>query len=69
MDATAIKTMRARLEMTQKELADAAGVSQPNVAMWEAGRRRPGEASLKRLAKLSKRRRKPAPIAAAAGKR
>jgi DNA-binding transcriptional regulator YiaG len=37
--------LRATLQLTQVELAERVGVSQPTVALWEAGLRRPSGAA------------------------
>lgn len=46
-----IKTLRANRNMTQKELARSAGVSQSFISEIEAGRKSPTDRSLKKIAK------------------
>jgi DNA-binding transcriptional regulator YiaG len=41
--------------MTQTELAESVGVSQPTVALWEAGHRRPSGAAAILLKQLEKK--------------
>ncbi|CAN5820410.1 hypothetical protein BH11GEM1_BH11GEM1_02770 [soil metagenome] len=45
--------IRQRAALTQKELACAAGTSQPTIAAYEAGRKRPTVHTLERLARAS----------------
>lgn len=49
---TAIRAIRERLGLTQAMLAEALGVTQPAVAMWEAGERKPDIITLKRIASV-----------------
>ena len=50
MDAGAeIRSARAAAGLSQRELADLAGTSQPAVAMYESGERDPGASTLARL--------------------
>jgi DNA-binding transcriptional regulator YiaG len=48
--------LRTALGMTQTELADAVGVSQPTVALWEAGQRRPSGAATILLKQLQRKK-------------
>ncbi|HDH25630.1 MAG TPA: helix-turn-helix domain-containing protein [Actinobacteria bacterium] len=45
-----VRDLRASVEMTQSELADRAGTSQPTIAAYEAGRKSPTLRTLNRLA-------------------
>ena len=45
-----IRTMRMTREMSQKDLAKATGLSQSAIAMYEQGRRRPGDDAAEALA-------------------
>lgn len=45
-----VRTLRILAELTQAELASAAGTSQPTIAAYEAGRKSPSLATLRRLA-------------------
>ena len=49
---TAIKMFREKAELTQAKLAEMIGVSQPTVAMWEAGDRKPDIIMLKKLTSI-----------------
>ena len=40
-DPVHVLPLRTKLGLTQTELAESVGVSQPTVAMWEAGQRKP----------------------------
>lgn len=51
---TGIKKYREQAGMTQLELAEAIGVTQSAVAMWESGLRKPDIFSLMRIAKALK---------------
>ncbi len=51
---TAIKKYREKAELTQLKLAEAVGVSQAAVAMWESGERKPDIIMLKRIANVLK---------------
>lgn len=44
-----IKVARKRAGLTQVQLAERAGTSQPAIARWEAGERDPGFSTLQRL--------------------
>ena len=44
---------RRKLGMTQAQLADRLGVSQPCVSQWETGRRTPSAPILDRIARLA----------------
>ena len=46
-----IRALRAKVGMTQMELARAGGTSQPTIAAYEAGRKSPSMATVSRLAK------------------
>lgn len=46
----AVRTLRILTGLTQAELASAAGTSQPTIAAYEAGRKSPSMATLRRLA-------------------
>lgn len=59
MKGEEIRAMRFRLRMSQQELGDYVGCSQPNVAMWEAGLRGHGPVTGKALDRLAKMTRKP----------
>ncbi|MCL1587065.1 MAG: helix-turn-helix domain-containing protein [Actinomycetia bacterium] len=48
---TAVRNLRTIAEMTQSELAQAAGTSQPTVAAYETGSKSPTLSTLERLAK------------------
>ena len=39
--AERIRRLRERLEMTQAQFAEAAGVAQSTISLWESGERRP----------------------------
>lgn len=52
-DAAAIAALRARLGLTQAELAGEIGVRQQTVSEWETGRYRPRGASARLLAFLA----------------
>jgi transcriptional regulator with XRE-family HTH domain len=45
-----IREARERAGMTQAELAESVGGGQPEVSMWEIGKRTPGLGSMVRLA-------------------
>jgi transcriptional regulator with XRE-family HTH domain len=45
-----VKALRTSVKMTQRELADRAGTSQPTIAAYEAGRKSPTVRTLTRLA-------------------
>ena len=45
-----VRTLRARANLTQEELAQAAGTSQPAIAAYEAGRKSPTLRTVERLA-------------------
>lgn len=47
---SSVKDLRTSVEMTQAELADSAGTSQPTIAAYEAGRKSPTLRTLERLA-------------------
>jgi predicted nucleotidyltransferase len=47
--ADAVVALRRRAGLTQQQLADLAGVAQPNIAAYEAGTRRPSAKMLERL--------------------
>lgn len=49
---TAIRIYRERAGFTQSKLADAIGVSQSAVAMWETGDRKPNIITLKQIASI-----------------
>lgn len=51
---TAIKEFREKADLTQLKLAEAVGVSQAAVAMWESGERKPDIIMLKRIASVLK---------------
>lgn len=53
---TFIKSLREGLELTQQELAVAAGVSQEAISQIEAGRRNPSAKVLYEIAKALKRK-------------
>lgn len=44
-----LKMARKRAGLTQKQLAEKAGTTQPSVARWEAGEREPGFDTVQRL--------------------
>ncbi len=46
---TDLRARRSRAGLTQAELAARSGVAQPNIAAYEAGRRRPSPATVARL--------------------
>ena len=46
---TDLRARRSRAGLTQSELAARSGVAQPNIAAYEAGRRRPSPATVARL--------------------
>lgn len=47
--------LRHKLGLTQMQLAESVGVSQPTVAMWEAGHRKPSGAATILLKQLEDR--------------
>lgn len=47
--ANVVRDLREAAGLSQSELGERAGVAQPNVAAYEAGRRRPSAAMLQRL--------------------
>ncbi|MGN0647145.1 MAG: helix-turn-helix transcriptional regulator [Oscillospiraceae bacterium] len=49
---TAIRFYREKAGFTQSKLADAIGVSQSTVAMWESGDRKPDIITLKKIASI-----------------
>jgi transcriptional regulator with XRE-family HTH domain len=49
-DMSDVRDLRVSVEMTQSELADRAGTSQPTIAAYEAGRKSPTLRTLNRLA-------------------
>ena len=53
-DASAVAALRRRAGLTQQQLADLAGVAQPNIAAYEAGTRRPSARMLARLSAAAK---------------
>ncbi len=54
-DPERIKSLRARLGFTQRQLANEIGVTQPAVAQWETGQSQPGGASvLEKLIRLER---------------
>ena len=55
-DPASIQKIRARLNVTQAEFADKIGVSQPTVAMWESGIRKPGGPAKKLLNMLAEKK-------------
>jgi len=55
-DAESIAGLRARLGLTQAEMADALGVRQQTVSEWETGRYRPRGASTRVLRFLAEER-------------
>ncbi len=55
MSPKQVKDIRAKLEMTQQQLADSIGASQVAVARWETGVHKPRGANLKALTKLAAR--------------
>jgi transcriptional regulator with XRE-family HTH domain len=46
-----VRTLRERADLTQAELAQAGGTSQPTIAAYEAGRKSPTVGTVQRLAK------------------
>lgn len=48
-----LRDIRRRLELTQQELADLAGVNQNNISKWEKGRIEPTVTSLLRVARAT----------------
>lgn len=54
--AEAIAELRARLGLTQAEMADALGVRQQTVSEWETGRYQPRGASVRMLRFLAESR-------------
>jgi len=48
----AIRLLREQSDLTQSELAEAAGTSQPTIAAYEAGRKSPTLRTLRRLAEV-----------------
>jgi DNA-binding transcriptional regulator YiaG len=54
-DPKHVLPLRTKLNMTQTELAESVGVSQPTVALWEAGHRRPSGAAAILLKQLEKK--------------
>jgi DNA-binding transcriptional regulator YiaG len=58
-DPEHVLPLRNRLGLTQTQLAESVGVSQPTVAMWEAGHRKPSGAAtilLKQLAQKAEKK-------------
>jgi len=56
VSGTAIRELRQRAGLTQRELAELSGVAQPNIAAYENGSRRPSAAMLERLTAAAKPR-------------
>ncbi|MBZ5734437.1 helix-turn-helix domain-containing protein [Nocardioides sp. TRM66260-LWL] len=48
-DGLTVQQLRRRAGLTQRQLAELSGVSQPNIAAYETGRRRPSPRMLARL--------------------
>ena len=51
-----VHQIRTRLRLTQTELAEKVGVSQPTVAMWESGVRKPSGPATKLLKQIADER-------------
>ena len=45
-----LKSLRLQAKLTQTEVADKVGVSQPQYARWEAGKRKPSSETLEKFA-------------------
>ena len=56
MPADEIKALRARLELTQQELAQKLGVSLRTVSRWETGEGEPSRLARLQLERLAKRK-------------
>ena len=53
MSQIEVKALRAKLGMTQADLADAVGVDQATVSNWETGKTTPGGPAIKLMMGLS----------------
>ena len=51
--ARQIRSLRKKIGLSQKELADLVGVSRTTVSMWEGGKFKPSEEKVRQLASLS----------------
>ncbi len=56
MHGSAIRELRQRAGLTQRELAELSGIAQPNIAAYENGTRRPSDRMLARLEAAAKPR-------------
>ena len=54
-DAAAVRALRVRLGLTQRDLADVIGVRQQTVSEWETGMYRPRGASVRMLRAVAER--------------
>lgn len=54
MEAEQIKELRARLKLTQEEMARVLGVSYPTIGRWESGKFKPSRLAIDRLLQLQK---------------
>lgn len=57
MEAGKIKELRAKLKLTQEEMARVLGVSYPTILRWESGKFKPSKMGLEKLQHLYKGKR------------
>ncbi len=54
MQAIEIKELRAKLGLTQEEMARVVGVAYPTIGRWESGKYKPSRLAVDRLLQLQK---------------